>query len=927
MKSYSFQLGKNGGAIFSIGEDGLKLAVNENGEEYILSFADEVKTDRHFYDQSAYCKNIVIPTFSENSIAEKCENTLKITTEISPKITVINLFTVCTNQSSILLETYFETKEKLYDTSAFVSRFRMDADSFSEVGGGDINAFLDYKNDNPNYAFSNTMILKGENKYFKITGGYVSIFRGTVNPHTFLENFNDDLSHFSKNNPLKTAFTFEETDMPLPFSNHSKEEDAKSNGKIISGDYTVEYKISENGTAFVFENEEKPMVTFLLRNVKTGENIYCDTVSGWEKVNVFEENNKTVFEFENPFNIKEFKLILTAEVIPEKSRIEWSVETLNNTTYYTLMWCSYPRMYYASSKKCDLFFPSHGGALHKNFNQTDAFYAGGYPSGFHYPMPYYAIYPSDAKKDGRYFAIHDATGAFKDLYAASDANGCVRLSCRFSAQNYGEAGNSQCLPGKAVWQYLNGDWFDATEIYREFVENNCDWYPKSNENGRENIPMWMRDLPFWIMDWMPNESDSEEEIPVSLRTNIGEINENSWFENPVKLRKELGVPIGYHLYNWHKIPFNNDFPHFLPPKNALKDGLDKLKKADIRIMPYINALLWDNKDKGNEDFEFTKKAFCEAVKNEKGEQHILMYASHEADGERVKLSPMCPSGKMWRETLKNLVAALFNDYGFDAVYLDQIGARVPHLCMDKSHGHVTGGGSWWQKNYRELLSELGSVKPKDGALTTEANAEVYANDIDGFLSWAWIATTNYVPAFMRIYGGKTSVLGRNANGYMKENVTYWKYHLALSLISGEQLGWINSDFVNDKNRLSFAKKLIRFRYENKEFFRSARPMRPPVVEADASHKFLSAIGMNHQGVLYQPYMLCGILENGNKRKMIIINIAETCMSDVISFKADEILLKKDNYTILGDGKIEFIEHNKIKAEMPKDGLLVLSWEA
>ena len=72
----------------------------------------------------------------------------------------------------------------------------------------------------------------------------------------------------------------------------------------------------------------------------------------------------------------------------------------------------------------------------------------------------------------------------------------------------------------------------------------------------------------------------------------------------IKLQNEIGTPIGYHVYNWHKIPFNNDYPHFMPAKESFKKGLKELKKHDIRVMPYTNVLLWDTKDKGNEDFEF-----------------------------------------------------------------------------------------------------------------------------------------------------------------------------------------------------------------------------------------------------------------------------------------------------------------------------------
>lgn len=83
------------------------------------------------------------------------------------------------------------------------------------------------------------------------------------------------------------------------------------------------------------------------------------------------------------------------------------------------------------------------------------------------------------------------------------------------------------------------------------------------------------------------------------------------------------------------------------------------------------------------------------MKCEDGEPQHLCYESREADGSLVQLAPMCPFYYIWRQKLVRLTTALFRDYGVDAVYLDQIAARIQHLCMDPSHGHPVGGGSWW----------------------------------------------------------------------------------------------------------------------------------------------------------------------------------------------------------------------------------------
>jgi len=194
--------------------------------------------------------------------------------------------------------------------------------------------------------------------------------------------------------------------------------------------------------------------------------------------------------------------------------------------------------------------------------------------------------------------------------------------------------------------------------------------------------------------------------------------------------------------------------------------------------------------------------------------------------------------------------------------------------------------------------------------------------LDGFLGWAWITVEHYVPAFMRLYGGRTVCLGRNANGYMKANTTYWKYHLAQALVAGEQMGWINADFVNDPQRLAFARKLIQMRYVNREFFRGARPMRPPTV--DTGRSFACGLGMGHPGVLYHTYLCVGVLENGRRRKLIAVNLSTEEMTDCIRFIPQELQL--NDYTLSGEGSAVPVSEDCLRLGLPGESVLVLDWE-
>ncbi|GAI12717.1 unnamed protein product [marine sediment metagenome] len=63
----------------------------------------------------------------------------------------------------------------------------------------------------------------------------------------------------------------------------------------------------------------------------------------------------------------------------------------------------------------------------------------------------------------------------------------------------------------------------------------------------------------------------------------------------------MGVPVGVHWYSWHRIPFDDDYPHHFPVKEGFAEGVRELQEAGVFVMPYINGRLWDTRDKGSEE--------------------------------------------------------------------------------------------------------------------------------------------------------------------------------------------------------------------------------------------------------------------------------------------------------------------------------------
>jgi len=354
-----------------------------------------------------------------------------------------------------------------------------------------------------------------------------------------------------------------------------------------------------------------------------------------------------------------------------------------------------------------------------------------------------------------------------------------------------------------VWQLLHGDWFDAAVIYRDWVRRSARWYPRLGPEGRADTPLWMRGLSAWA------QTGGGPECAAQVK----------------EFQKYLGVPIGFHWYSWHQIPFDNDYPHYFPAKPGFAEAVRDLQASGVYVMPYINGRLWDTHDRGREDFEFTRRALPATTKDEQGKPYIEMYHSKESDGSHVQLAVMCPTTELWRGTLRDTVLRLFGECGVKGVYMDQIAAAKPELCFDRTHGHPLGGGYWWTEGYWALLQSIRRAKPADCMLTTECNAEPYTQVFDGYLTWHW-QYDGQVPVFPAIYGGAIQMFGRAYRGGPTKDLAL-RMKAGQQLVYGEQIGWLDPGVIREKGNAEFLRQVVRLRHALRRYFYAGEMARPP----------------------------------------------------------------------------------------------------
>jgi len=500
-----------------------------------------------------------------------------------------------------------------------------------------------------------------------------------------------------------------------------------------------------------------------------------------------------------------FTVLATAVLDHEASAFRWTLKVDNRSSGWCVRNVVFPQLDLADlGDSAAVLFPRGPGEVQRGLWHRDFQYRGNYPDGW-CCLPFMAAYRESESPTGLYVGIHDPWGSTKRLLVKSTAaTALVRLAFDVPAQNLTQPSNDVALDGEAVWQLLRGDWYDAAMLYRAWARRQARWWPRLTDDGRRDTPLWMRELSAWVM----TGGAPKECVPAVKR-----------------FREELGIPLGFHWYNWHQIPFDNDYPHYFPAKAGFGAGVAELQQAGVFVMPYINGRLWDSHDRGADDHEFSRLALAAAAKQEDGKPYLETYGSKETNGQPVRLGVMCPTTRLWQKKVRDIVLRLQRDEGTRGVYIDQIAAAAPALCMDPRHGHPLGGGHWWTTGYWDLLEAIRRDMPPECMLTTECNAEPYVRWFDGYLTWHW-QFDGQVPVFPAIYGGTIQMFGRAYRGGATQDLAL-RMKAGQQLVFGEQIGWFDPAQASKPKNFEFLRQVIRTRWSHRRYFYAGEMARPP----------------------------------------------------------------------------------------------------
>ncbi|MBP1449075.1 MAG: hypothetical protein JZD41_03550, partial [Thermoproteus sp.] len=286
-------------------------------------------------------------------------------------------------------------------------------------------------------------------------------------------------------------------------------------------------------------------------------------------------------------------------------------------------------------------------------------------------------------------------------------------------------------------------------------------------------PEWVWEIGLWVTTYY---SEGLPEGPHVRRLSIEEL-----LEAIRLVREALGYPLALHCYSWFKGEFDANNPSYEPVEGA-RGYFESLRRLGVRIVPYVNARLWDIGWRwGEEPYKYAVKL---AGPRLRPGAHALAYEIYPTSGQIHAV--MCPAAEGWKRRILE-IARTVKDLGADGVYLDQIAAAPPYLCLDAGHGHPRGGGGWWAKAYRELLAQIA----EEGLLVvSELEAEAYVGALHGLLDWVSFASGFY-PLHIALYGGKVVYLGRSFAMHEISNADLLAAKLGEQIAYGVQPGWID----------------------------------------------------------------------------------------------------------------------------------------
>lgn len=521
------------------------------------------------------------------------------------------------------------------------------------------------------------------------------------------------IAEFSNNNGAATSLNYDETELLV-----STNDFFRLGLREANGDLSI---VSSNSFHFRYENKNADTLTFIY-----DASVSFPSLSVRASVSV---SNSTLF------------IIPEIAGVPEGINLEY-IEIAQITT----------------SGSGQVLLPDFGGVLLDEPLKQANYVEPGWWFYRHYPGVMHAQYMAYFSGDkGLYIASHDRSHGTKALICKPEDDNNLRMGFRLYC-----GGKVPDFP--IVIKPFVGDWMDAAEIYRDWIQDDPVLPPKGE------FPKLVNESPVVII--YPVRGDGDDKGAMTP-------NEYYPYNEALPVVREYSeafdskiMPL---LMHWEgTAPWAP--PYVWPPyggEEPLAQFRDSLHQEGHFLGVYCSGTAWTQKSSIIKEYS-REKQFEEEnlarhmIRGPKGE--IDAYICNGEKNQRIGYD-MCISQDWTRETVKAEVKKLA-DFGLDyAQFFDQNLGGASHMCWSEEHNHPQVPGVWQTQDMSSLMAELCAENPNLvlGCEMVAADAYLRYLPLNDMRFGAWKAWGRCVPAYEYVFHEYANNFMGNQCGY-----TYWE---------------------------------------------------------------------------------------------------------------------------------------------------------
>ena len=633
---------------------------------------------------------------------------------------------------------------------------------------------------------------------------------------------------------------------------------------------------------------------------EVGNYIYHKSTEA-ESIKFSETENGCVIKFNKLANLD---LSATATVKMEDDECHWHI-TVDNNTDDIMEWIEFPEIRVHDSLKAEggeyeIFWPVVEGIIIEDKNTRESFWPrygeiGGQTIGWggFYPgsctMQYMAYYND---KCGIYIGAHDKDSNPKTVEWREEPDGIAVEYRLFTsgAQGHYDAGYDM------VTKPFCGDWMDASEIYRQWSENNVKKPEKLYK--RCDLPKWIDESPLVMIYPVKGTHDTDDMTP----------NEYYPYKNTLPLVEKYAektdskiMPL---LMHWEgTAPWAT--PYVWPPyggEDELKYFVDSLHDKGHFAGVYCSGIGWTTYSYLNPECDFSDKY----------DETLICRTPDGTIKQSKTIGPpiregydMCPVKDKVAEIVSDEVQKI-SKIGIDyAQYFDQNLGGNASFCYARNHNHPPAPGKWMNDAMIRIFDKT-NKDLKDVESKMVIGCECAA--AEPFISHLPVNDLRYNASF---YFGKpvpaySYIFHEYINNFMGNQVTVARtldlannphcllFRLGYSIAAGDMLsvtlgaegkinwGWgtrWDIEYPDQDNIFTFIKNTNKQRIEKKEFLRYGKMIKPKKLEGTKTFVINHSTGRTME---YPSLLTTRWLSPDGREAQIVVNY----LPEVQNFSVD-----------------------------------------